>query len=146
MSDEKKGLNLIIVVVLTVLLATGSSYFMFTKLGGMNNNKEEVNKASKELGPTTSIGEFLVNLADGRRFIKVNITLEVSNDEVVSEIGERTPQVRDAIISILRNKDTKNINSNDGVRKLRMEIMDQINQNLLKGKITNVFFTEFVVQ
>ncbi|PRX33665.1 flagellar FliL protein [Orenia metallireducens] len=150
MSEEKGGNNIIIIVLaifISVLLASGASYFIFTKFAvGANNNRAQVDSTSKELGTTTPIGQFLVNLADGRRFIKVNIVLEVSNDKVVTELTERQPQVRDAIITILRAKDNNQINSNEGVRKLRTEIMNKINQNLIKGKVTNVFFTDFVVQ
>jgi len=151
MSEEKGGNNIIIIILaifISVLLASGASYFMFTKfaLGNNTNNRAQTDNTSKELGTTTPIGQFLVNLADGRRFIKVNIVLEVSNDKVVAELTERQPQIRDAIITILRGKDYNQINSNEGVRKLRTEIMNKINQNLIKGKVTNVFFTDFVVQ
>jgi flagellar FliL protein len=150
MSEAKGGNNIIIIILaifISVLLASGASYFMFTKfVGSAANSEAQINGASKELGTTTAIGQFLVNLADGRRFIKVNIVLEVSNDKVVAELTERQPQIRDAIITILRGKDNNQINSNEGVRKLRTEIMNKINQNLIKGKVTNVFFTEFVVQ
>ena len=151
MSDEKEGskfniITMVIVILLSVLLATGASYFMVTKLGGFNQQNAEAEKTTKELGPTSPIGQFLVNLSDGRRFVKVNIVLEVSNEDAVKEIKKRTPQVRDSIISILRSKDYKEITSEQGTRILRTKIMNEINKHLLEGKVTNVFFTEFVIQ
>ncbi len=148
MSEKKGGVNysiIIIAILFSVALATGASYFMFTKLGGMNS-KEAIITDSKELGPTVDIGQFLSNLSDGRRFIKVNVTLEISDDKVSKEIDERSPQIRDAIITILRSKDNQEINQDQGIRKLRTEIMNKINNNLMSGKVTNVFFTDFVVQ
>lgn len=154
MSDEDKkgGMNfsLIVAIVVSVMLATGSSYFMMTKFGGLstNNNSQQAKAESdmEELGPTSEIGQFMVNLAGGRRFIKVNMVFEVSNQKVIEEISQRTPQIRDTIISILRTKEYDTINSSGGSRRLRTEIMNTINKKLLKGKVTNVFFTEFVVQ
>ncbi len=149
MSDEQGEsfgmIKLVVVVVLSVLLATGTSYFMFNKLVGA----DDIDKAGadvRELGPTCDIGQFLINLANGRRFIKLSIVLEVSNDKVIKELGKRKPQVRDNIISTLRKKDYKDITSSQGDRRLRTEIMNKINEHLLEGKVTNVFFTEFVVQ
>ena len=151
MSDENQGVSYILIVIIvlsSVVLASGASYFMLFQFGGLNSNQqpEEETTTGKKLGPTTNLNQFLVNLADGRQYVKMNISFEVSNQETVTEIKERKPQVRDKIISILRTKTHQEITSNQGTRKLRTEVMTQINQILLKGKITNVFFTEFVVQ
>ena len=155
MSEENGngGVNyilLVVIVVVSVLLATGGSYFMLLKFGGLNDNnkkeKTETKETIKKLGPTTKLSQFLVNLSDGQQYIKVNITFEVNNEKVVEEVTNRKPQIRDTIISILRTKKYKEITSNKGTRELRTEIMNNVNRVLVKGKITNVFFTEFVVQ
>ncbi|GAB6137646.1 flagellar basal body-associated FliL family protein [Halanaerobaculum tunisiense] len=151
MSDENQGISYILIVIIvlfSVVLASGASYFMLFQFGGLNSNQQVAEEATadKKLGPTTNLDQFLVNLADGREYVKMNISFEVSNQETVTEIEERKPQVRDRIISILRTKNHQQITSNQGTRKLRTEVMEQVNQILLKGKITNVFFTEFIVQ
>ncbi|GAB6098888.1 flagellar basal body-associated FliL family protein [Halanaerocella petrolearia] len=150
MSEENNGTNYIllgVIVLLSVGLAMGGSYFMLMKFGGINNDQpKQEEKTAKKLGPTSKLSQFLVNLADGRQYVKVNIVFELSSEEVIKEIKNRKPQIRDNIISILRTKTYKEITSKKGTRNLRTEIMKQINKFLLKGKVTNVFFTEFVVQ
>ncbi|WP_027338700.1 flagellar basal body-associated FliL family protein [Halonatronum saccharophilum] len=149
MSGEKGNLNLtiIIAVVLSVLLATGSSYFMFSRLVDTDNaGTTNVNSENRELGPTTDIGDFLVNLDGGRRFVRVSMVLEVNNSRVTREVDERTPQIRDLIISVLRSKSHDEVITEGGSRTLRTEIMNKINERLIEGQITNVFFTEFVIQ
>ncbi|WP_408954542.1 flagellar basal body-associated protein FliL [Natroniella sp. ANB-PHB2] len=149
MSEEKGGLNysLILGMLIAVVLASGISYFMIVNLGGFNQGEEnKVSTTARELGPITEIGEFLVNLDEGRRFIRVNITVEVDDSDAAEEIDRRRPQVRDTIISILRRKEQQEVTSDQGAMQLRSEIMESINEKLLEGKVTNVFFTEFVIQ
>ncbi|MCK8816521.1 flagellar basal body-associated FliL family protein [Natroniella sulfidigena] len=147
--DKKSGLNysLILGILIAVVLATGISYFMMVNLGGFNQGEEtEVSTTARELGPITEVGEFLVNLTGGRRFIRVNITVEVNEDDVVEEIDKRKPQIRDTIISILRSKEEEEVTSDQGAMEIRSEVMENINEKLLEGEVTNVFFTEFVIQ
>lgn len=148
------NLSLIIAVVLSVVLATSLSYFMMMKFGGLANGdskngteeSKEEKKQVKKLGPTHNLDQFLVNLSGSNSYVKIKISVEVDNKDVISEIQNRTPQIRDTIISILRAKEMKDISSNPSAKKLREEIRNNINENLAQGKVTNVFFTEFVVQ
>jgi flagellar FliL protein len=47
---------------------------------------------------------------------------------------------------ILPTKRFEDINTVQGKKSLRFEVMETINAYLLKGKITNIYFKEFVVQ
>lgn len=149
MSDEGQGQNfklmIVVMVVLSLAIAAGTSYFMLNQLGG-NGQKSQAKETVNKLGPTYQVGEFTVNLAGGRRFIRLNLTVEISNEDVIKELKKRKPQVRDTVISILRGKKEKDVNSNSGTRALRQEIRKKVNEFVSNGKVSNVFFTEFVVQ
>ncbi|MFO7819618.1 MAG: flagellar basal body-associated FliL family protein [Halanaerobacter sp.] len=153
-NEKDNGLNLtlIIAVVLSVVLATGASYFMMMKFGGLGNNGEEDNgkesqkKEVEELGPTHDLEQFLVNLSGSNSYVKLKISVEVDNEKVIEEIEDRSPQIRDIIISILRSKEMEDVQKSPAAKALRSEIRTKINENLAKGKITNIFFTEFVIQ
>ena len=72
--------------------------------------------------------------------------LELGNPEMESEVSQRLPQVRDSILMILPTKRFEDISTVQGKTALRDEIMETMNAYLLKGKITNIYFKEFVVQ
>lgn len=148
MSDETQNFKLMLIamVVLSLIIAAGTSYFMLSQLGGNVTQKSKNQESVTKLGPTYKVGNFTVNLAGGRRFVRVNLAVEVSDKAVTEELKGRNPQVRDAIISILRNKKEKDINTQSGARDLREQIRKQLNKFVSEGKISNVFFTEFVVQ
>ena len=150
--SEKGGINylfIIIIIIFTVGLATGSTYFMLTRVGVIDSESEQHatgGEEARELGPVTHLDEFTINLSEDRRFVRVSIALEVNDGDVVEEIETRTPQIRDVVISIVRSKGHDDIMDEAGTRALREDIRDQINDKLSEGQVTNVFFTEFMIQ
>ena len=74
----------------------------------------------------------------------VSMELEVQGEHVLDEIEKRKPQIRDIIIIILSSKTQEQVDTREGKDNLRNEIKDTINSFLVQGKISNVFFTEFI--
>lgn len=89
---------------------------------------------------------FIVNLggSKGRRIFKADIELEVNEKKVVDEIEQRKAQIRDIVIIILSSRTYDQISTKDGKNQLREEVKDTVNAFLTKGKITSVFFTNFL--
>ena len=98
------------------------------------------------VGKVVPLETFIVNLAGskGRKVAKVNMELELKGSGVAEEIEKRKAQIRDYIIIILSSKTYEEISTKEGKNNLRAEIKDTINSYLTQGKITNVFFTEFI--
>jgi len=72
--------------------------------------------------------------------------LELGIPELESELDKRLPQVRDSILMILPSKRFEDISSVEGKIALRDQIIETLNGFLTLGKITNIYFKEFVVQ
>lgn len=96
----------------------------------------------------------IVNVSgtDCRRYLKVNIPLALSNAKLKKQLEDPdTPEVmirlKDSLIALLSSKKLEDL---DGIGKknaLRREIKDTLNMRLgLKNGITEVYFTEFIVQ
>ena len=90
----------------------------------------------------------IVNLAGtgGQRYLKVNIQFEVSDEKVIDELKTRTPQMLDLLITVLSSKEIDEVANTVGRNRLRREIIDKSNAELVSGKVINVYFTEFVIQ
>lgn len=99
------------------------------------------------MGPTFPLERFTVNLADkdGSRYLSVHIDLELSSENLTDEIEKRLPQIRDTILVLLSSKRYDQIETIDGKRQLRDEIMHTISGLLTTGRIKNVYFTNFVI-
>ena len=111
-------------------------------------HKPAVEAGPPSLGALFPLESFIVNLADpgGKRYLKVNMTMELSNAELKKEIEGRLPQIRDAILLLLSSLTFDDINSMEGKIRLRSQIVSRCNSFLKSGAIANVFFSEFVVQ
>ena len=154
---SNKIVFLLIGVLLILMLGLGGGLFMmWNKLSDLNaqsmanaaNNPDAEEKRDHPLGPIFSLDTFIVNLADkgGNRYLRVTMDLELGNPELEAEITKRLPQVRDSILMILPTKRFEEISTVQGKTTLRDQIMETINGFLAQGKITNIFFKEFVVQ
>ena len=93
---------------------------------------------------------FIVNLMDkaalGKRYLKVQITLEVDGEDGKRKVAGHKPELRDTILLLLSSYSFNDINTMDGKLELKQALVYRINQ-ILDGPIVHrVYFTEFVVQ
>jgi flagellar protein FliL len=107
--------------------------------------KEEQSKDF--IGKLVPLETFLVNVSGsrGRKLVKMNMELELTNSEVQEEVEKIKPKIRDYIIIIASSKTFAEISTKEGKDALREEIKNQINLFLTKGQITKVYFTEFIL-
>lgn len=108
--------------------------------------EKDAHEEKVTIGKVIPLETFIINLSGskGRRIAKVNMEMELQGEEVQSEIDRRKAQIRDIIIIILSSKTYDEVSSRDGKDSLKNEIKDTLNAFLTKGKIVNVYFTEFI--
>ncbi|MDP2077985.1 MAG: flagellar basal body-associated protein FliL [Sulfuricurvum sp.] len=113
-----------------------------TPSGGSHGN------ISTEVGIMFPLDVFTVNLLSesGRRYLKVEMNLELEGEELALELETKKPVLRDVIIRILSGKSLEEVSTIRGKETLKEEIIGDLNQRVKDGKIKNVYFTDFVVQ
>ncbi len=171
--EKKSGsLVLIIVIVVLILVILVGAVVAILMMGGedeeavqantpapkersVKNNTQRLTSGSgrtagsfSEIGPMFPLDTFTVNLLseNGRRYLKVQMNLELGGEELGLELDSRKAVIRDIIIRLLSSKSLEEISTSKGKEKLKDQIVDQLNMRLSDGKINNVYFTEFVVQ
>jgi flagellar FliL protein len=151
----KKGLLLIGGLIVFILLAAGSIFLIFPSLltSGINPiKKAETSKIEKpepaKQGHIYSLDSLVVNLADTEfpRYLKIKIDIESEEPKANEEYAKRSPQLKDAILTILTSKTYPEISESKGKLKLKEEIVLKANQLFEKFKVKTIYFTEFVVQ
>lgn len=153
----KKGSKIILIFIAVVfgfLLVSGSvfaGYYFATKNAATMvtqvNKATEKDKEASE-GTTLELGEFLVNLADeGKpRYLKLKIFVGYNvNEEFAKELEVKKPIIRDTFNNVLRTKKTTDIIPS-GEEALKKELLAKVNELLKSGKVTNVYFSEILVQ
>ena len=151
---------LVIVGVAAVILVTGVAAAWLVFFAPQSSEQSSVVKKIKNLwasekkpsntgqGHIYKMEPFLVNLMDpGQlRYLKISLHVESNQEKANEEYEKRLPQLRDAILTILSNKNYNEIINSEGKTSLREEIKGRMNQLLVGLKVQNIYFTEFVVQ
>ncbi|MFO7294599.1 MAG: flagellar basal body-associated FliL family protein [Caldicoprobacter sp.] len=89
---------------------------------------------------------FITNLKGGDHYIKVDISIEVGNQNDVDVLNKNSHKVRDRIISILRDVSEDDIKRSDIQEILRNRIKQELEETLKIHSIIGIYFNEFVMQ
>jgi flagellar protein FliL len=153
---SKKKL-IILVSGLLIAAIVGSGGFFYLQGKGSDSERDAGTEESKDSAEKSEINKnkinfplesFIVNLADpgGKRYFSTRIVLEFSDKDSLVSLEKSVPEIRDRILMILPTKTYKEIQSVEGKDALRSSLIVALNEILQEGKITNIFFQEFVVQ
>ena len=157
---ESKGSGKKWIIIGIVVLVLGSGGYaawdllLAEKLLGKDNaetaetEQGTAEAEDKKFGSTYEMEPFIVNLLgrEGKRYLKTTIELEVENDDIKTELAQRNPQLRDAILLLLTSKSFEDICRPEGKLRLKNELIARINHSLPDAGIRTLYFTEFVVQ
>ncbi len=155
-------------VVFLIVAGVAGYFFLLAPKGKAGDGKhagaktEEASKGQGEKkgegggkegeGPGTGnmkpLEPFIVNLTDaqGGRYLKVVMQLEMEDPGLAEEINSKIPQIRDEMITILSSKSFDDLSTVPGKRALKRSILENVNKFLTTGKVINVYFSEFVIQ
>ena len=145
---------IIVFVLLLGMMGTGF-FFMWNKLNTVNaqqSNSEQGDASAAaapiQVGPLHPLDTFIVNLADegGNRYLRTKMNLELKDEESNLMVQERLPMIRNSILMILPTKTYTDIATVEGKSALRDEMVTKLNAFLAPGSVTNIYFTEFVIQ
>ncbi len=165
-AEESGGGNkklFIIVGAAVAVLVVAVVLFMMLGKGGKKSQKAEGEGAKTEAsapageggqggaaGVSTaySLEPFIVNIYDGQdlRYLKIKIDLEMAAPAVKADLDAHLPAIRDAIIVVLTSKTLQDIQDAQGKNQLRDDILTAVSKIVAQGKVTKVYFTDFVVQ
>lgn len=149
---QKKGNLKLIIIIAAVTIVLGAGGFVGYKLmsGGGDEEGADAHKIEEASAPSTIVPltPFILNLTDQGRYLKVTIEFEIADETAMSLVENKTPQLRDTIITLVSSKSIKSISSPEGKFQLKDELLFRANQvmGMEKDILKNLYFTEFVMQ
>lgn len=152
---KKKGKLFMILGVVLVLLGGGGAAAYFTLLQPKPAEGEEAAVEHKEpkhdAKGIINFEPFVVNLADpgGRRFLRINVRLLVPEEEEAKHVEESQVvlmRLRAAILELLTAQTSDGIASIDGKSALKASIVEHTRPILEPTEVSDVLFSDFVVQ
>ena len=168
-SPQKGGSKKVVVIALVaVLLLSGGagSYWFFVMRPQAAAHETEGHDPDGEQSPAKSrkkakrggagaalrFDPFVVNLADegGTRYLRLGLSLVIDGNEAeAKEIEEgrvKLLRVRSAVLDLLSQQLADHVVTPQGKQELREAIEAIANEALAPAEVTDVLFTEFVVQ
>lgn len=149
---EKQLMPIYMVAGIAVLTLIFTVMIMI-KIGKIKPEEEKIKivRGTEEMGPTYSLGEFIVNLRDGG-YVKTDITIELDapikqkdkklrkeeeekGKKLTEEIKIREPQIRETIIKVLSSNSLSNLQGPQGIENLKILLLESIQLVLGGGKL-----------
>lgn len=139
--------RIVLAGLLIFLVAMGSTYFIMRSLIAPLMPKAENDTKVIATGDLVSAGEFTTNISDvaGTRYLKVEVFVQVSNKDMKESIDQYMPIVKDSILNILSSQTVADLDVANR-DNLKAEIKKDLNSKIGANAISNVYFTNFIMQ
>lgn len=147
-------------IVIAVSAVTGALYFLVHsgRFPIQISAAPSAKPASSTKTRTVILAPLLVNLADssGAAYLRVAVTLALV-DKVPVQHGkgeeakttaenDASPSVRDTVLTVLSGQTSETLLGADGKNRLKKELKSAIAQHNPEIEVSDIFFTEFLVQ
>lgn len=151
---SRKGLVLVLGLLVALVAGGGAGgYWWWQGRAQASGGGEAGASHAPAEAPTgmLTFDPFVVNLADKEapRYLKVNLRLVVSGVENPAEVQEdpvRMLRLRSAILEYLSQQTADVLVTAEGKEALKKAVAERATPLLGHGKVTDVLFSEFVVQ
>ena len=153
---KKKLIIIIVAVVLLLVIAIVA--FLFLAGGEEEAEEEEIIEVTSEAEPLAApiflpLDSYIVNLKDGRRYLKTTIQLMLSEEMANAYLTSRLVEIKDIVLTELQNLSVEEVKQADSREGLRQRLISAISQ-VFPSKpawedpepIKKVLFEEFVLQ
>ena len=149
---------IIIIVAVVLLLVIAILAFLFLAGGEDEAQEEEIVEVTSEAEPLAApiflpLDSYIVNLKDGRRYLKTTIQLMLSEEMANAYLTSRLVEIKDIVLTELQNLSVEEVKQAESREALRQRLISAISQ-VFPSKpewedpepIKKVLFEEFVLQ
>jgi flagellar protein FliL len=91
-------------------------------------------------------GQNLQQLSERPRYLKMKITLEVSDPKIVAEVQPLLPRIEDTFQVYTRELRPTDLEGSAGVYRLKEELLRRVNVAIYPSKVDAVLFKEILIQ
>lgn len=154
---KKSGKMKLIIIGVAALLVLGggggaAAYFMGF-FGGEEMKEMAGDAVEKPAAPKPayyySVPEITVNLSSAETratYLRMNISLEFSDEDMVSQVEPNLPRVMDAFQVYLRELRIDDLNGSAGLFRLKEELQRRINLAIYPARVDDILFKDIKVQ
>ena len=133
--------KIIIIAVVVVVLIVGGLLAFFLVFNSDSSEKAIVYEEYE-------LGEMYSNIATENKIAKFNIVIEYTNPEVLAKLRGNKTAIINNVYEIFRTEKFEDVQKPTGQKRLREKIQQMVIETLESDRetISNVYFTEFIIQ
>ncbi len=139
----KKKIIIILAVVLFLIVAVALGVVFGMKM--MKGDKAEEDISAKEVFQH-DVGELITNLTGSKKLVKVNPTVETTDEKFLETLTNKNYIIRNEVNEIIRSKNEEEIRGNEAQKQLQQSIIKRLNEVFNTQVISDVYFKDFIVQ
>lgn len=149
---KMSGKVIVLYIALPALVVIGGivgALFAFGILGGGDEDQMAAVEEVAEPPVFYDMPEFLVNISTDSgptRYLKMRVSLEVANAEVLSEIEPLMPRIVDGFQVYLRELRPEDLDGSAAIVRMKEELLRRLNLAIEPHEVRDVLFKEVVVQ
>jgi flagellar protein FliL len=144
----KKPIKIMLLLILVIILlsAAGVGAFFYLQSAKTAKGKPAVLTPYERRQLQVDIPSITTNAGDESSLIQLGITLQASDSSTKNELTDLLPEIQDEILRTVHQFSTQQLRSPDGQRLLASRIQTGVNHLLTSGSVTDVLFTQWIVQ
>jgi len=145
---KKKSKLKFIIIIILIIAVLFLGVFIYLKVTDTTIN-DIMQSFVKEEQLTMSLEEFVVNLkspANMRSYLKIKIGLMYTDSGKTEMLTANTSKIRDIILDNLREREYEDVTTNEGIDKLKKDIIEELNSSFGEPIIKEVYITDIIVQ
>jgi len=115
---------------------------------GADAAAEEEDDDDKTDGPLMALDPIVTNLAepDSGRYLKVTVQIRITSEAARPEVEANMIPMRSQILMFFSSLTTAEIHGADNKRAIQAQVKRIANESMPSSRVTQVYFTEFVIQ
>ncbi|MGE5314761.1 MAG: flagellar basal body-associated protein FliL [Acidobacteriota bacterium] len=166
-APSKKSLSLVamigigagVFVLQTVLVYLLIVFVLVPKLNGGDTQEaagaKDSHAETAEAGQAADAGKYVFLVKDliinpagtgGTRFLMTTVGVETGNEEELKSIEKKDVVVRDVLNTVLASKTVEALDDQTRREDLRREIRDSLQKFIRPEKVSQVYFSKFIIQ
>jgi flagellar FliL protein len=147
-----KGKLILLAVPVVLLLAGAGLWFtgILPHALGMDKHEEHAEEAAKPVPPSyVDVPEMVANLNSGSHkpsYVKLAARVEVPKPEDAEKVRAALPRLQDLMQTYLREMRPEELRGSAGTYRLREELLVRANAAVAPAKVSDVLFTQMLIQ
>ncbi|MCG8539810.1 MAG: flagellar basal body-associated FliL family protein [Clostridia bacterium] len=90
--------------------------------------------------------EMYTNIKESDSILKINITVEYTDSELIETLNKSKAKISNDVLELLRSKTLEELSGKEGQQSTRKDVQQKIIEIAESSDVSNIYFTEFIIQ